>query len=375
MKKILLGSAAIVLGLGFAAPAKAEGVKLDLGGHFKGYGVWSDQDETTGSETHDFGFLRETEVHFTGETTLDNGLTVGAHIEAETDGGTDATTDGFEVEESYAYFSGAWGRVNFGAEDGAAYLLQVAAPSADSNLDGIRTYVNPLNYTTSGNAGLIALGDAEVLDYDNAIFGSEDANKLTYLTPVFSGFQFGASYSPDITDDNRDLEGLSSDDDTDELGDTWEVGGRYEGQLGEVGLAFGAGYLKANLEEDSGAGDDDQEIWNAGVDLNWGAFGLGAAYMENNEATDNDGDQTNWVVGADYTTGPFKLGVSYLNRDQDATATTDVQFDRYTGGVVYTYGPGMTFRGSISFVDINTDVAASEDTQATSVLIGTQIDF
>ena len=49
--------------------------------------------------------------------------------------------DTFEIEESYAYFSGAWGRVNFGSEDGAAFLLQVAAPSADANIDGLRQQV------------------------------------------------------------------------------------------------------------------------------------------------------------------------------------------------------------------------------------------
>ena len=49
------------------------------------------------------------------------------------------------TEESYAYFSGAWGRVNFGKEDGANYLLQVATPSADENFDGLRQYINPQN--------------------------------------------------------------------------------------------------------------------------------------------------------------------------------------------------------------------------------------
>ena len=92
MKKLLMCSAAIALGLAVAAPAKADGIKLDLAGHFKGYVTWLSQDtndEPVGgnpkaNERH-FDILRETEIHFTGETTLDNGLTVGVHHEADID--------------------------------------------------------------------------------------------------------------------------------------------------------------------------------------------------------------------------------------------------------------------------------------------------
>jgi hypothetical protein len=37
---------------------------------------------TDEDDVHSVDLLRDTEVHFGGETTLDNGLTVGAHIEA-----------------------------------------------------------------------------------------------------------------------------------------------------------------------------------------------------------------------------------------------------------------------------------------------------
>ncbi len=142
MKKLLMCSAACALGLAVAAPAKADGVKLDLAGHFKGYVTWVNQDTETGVDERNFDILRETEIHFTGETTLDNGLTVGVHHEADIDSEY-GNGDFFATEESYAYFSGAWGRVNFGKEDGANYLLQVATPSADENYDGLRQYINP----------------------------------------------------------------------------------------------------------------------------------------------------------------------------------------------------------------------------------------
>ena len=148
MKKLLMCTACRALGLALAAPANADGIKLDLAGHFKGYVTWLNQSDDGTVDERNFDILRETEIHFTGETTLDNGLTVGVHHEADIDADIRGETNGdiFRTEESYAYFSSAWGRVNFGKEDGANYLLEVAAPSADENFDGLRQYINPMNY-------------------------------------------------------------------------------------------------------------------------------------------------------------------------------------------------------------------------------------
>lgn len=378
MKKLLLGSAAIALGLALAAPANAEGVKLDLAGHMKGYVAYTDQDTTAPNENRDIDIFRETEIHFTGETTLDNGLTVGFHAEADADG-----SDSFELDESYAYFSGSWGRVNFGEEDGAAYLLQVAAPSADSNIDGLRQYINTVNYSLT-SIGALQLPQ----DYANDV--ARNAEKITYLTPVMSGFQAGISMTPDlqtgtlagannlgnnlITPTTNSLYSGNADDQNDSYGEVYEGALRYEGQFDEVGVTAGAGYTLANLETDNSNGYDDFEEWNVGLALDFMAFGLGAVYTENNNGRDTNDKNETWVVGLDYTTGPFKLGASYLNNDTDSAGVgTDVETDRYTGGVVYTYGPGMTFRGSVSY--ITHDITGASDVDATSVLLGTQINF
>lgn len=336
MNKLMLGAAAVALTLAVSPAFAAEdsGVKLNLGGHFKGYVNYTNEDAARSVD-----ILRDTEVHFGGETTLDNGLTVGAHIEALADGGS---ADAFTVDESYIYMAGSWGRVNFGNEDGAAYLLQVAAPSADDNIDGIRQFINPTNISS--------------IDYDNDV--AKGADKLTYLSPVFSGFQGGVSYSPEANTTSRAIAG-NTNDVTGENGDVWEAAGRYEGMVGTVGVIAGAGYTTTS---------EDNTEWNTGLDLDIGAFGLGAIYTEQDNS--NTADQETIVLGADYTTGPFKVGASYLNNDVDAGTETD----RYTGGVVYTYGPGMTFRGSVGYTDADA-VAAAADADATTVTVGTQVNF
>ncbi len=355
MKKILLCSAALV-GVAFAAPAMAQ-VDVTVGGHTKNYMGWADN---SGS-ARDFDMLRESEIHFNAEGTADNGLTYGFHAETEADG-----DDSMEVEESYLYLASSLGRVNLGAEDGAAYLLQVAAPSGDANVDGLRQYINPFTSISS-------------IDYANDVTGTSD--KVTYLSPNWSGLQFGLSYTPNIDDvsdvDGADadavaaafagigasnaLNGFSPDDDN----DFYEGAVRYEGTFNNIGFALGGGYGQS---EDA----DDFQQWNVGADFDIGAFGLGAAYTQaESETLGDSAEQDIAVVGADYTTGPFQFGVSYLNLDGgDDTADAD----RYAGGVVYTLTQGLTLRGSVQYVDA--DGAAGDDgDDATAVLGGIQFNF
>ena len=51
MKKLLMCSAAVALGLAVAHPAKADGIKLDLAGHFMGYVTWVSHDSLPSGTT------------------------------------------------------------------------------------------------------------------------------------------------------------------------------------------------------------------------------------------------------------------------------------------------------------------------------------
>ena len=89
MKHILLGTTALVAAGLMAGPAAAQqGVQLGLGGfYFGALGGNVDEDfDANGFSDNDkntWDFKQDVEVHFLGETTLDNGLTVGARIELE----------------------------------------------------------------------------------------------------------------------------------------------------------------------------------------------------------------------------------------------------------------------------------------------------
>jgi outer membrane protein OmpU len=365
MKKVLLSGAALLAMT--AGVAQAEGLTLDLGGHFKGYGVYNNNDEAAGVELDTFNIRKETELHFTGETTLDNGLTVGVHTEFN----VDRDDNGSLVEEVYMYLSGGWGRVNFGEEDGAAYLLQVSAPNADANVDGLRQYIS--SYDSAGNGtGTLRL------DYDHVAPASVSGgtagkynNKLTYMTPVMNGFQAGVSYIPQLDNDGNGTTATGAGNTVNEYEDGYELAARYEGEFEGVGVAFGAGYGLYTAENETAGStvSDDATTWNAGLDLDFSGFGLGVAYLD--QTTENatvETEVTTMVVGADYQMGAYKLGASWLNQETE-TAGTDTEIDRYTVGAGYSYGPGMSFRGSVSMIDNDNNI------DSTQVLLGTQVNF
>ena len=349
MKKVLLAGTAL-LGLALtSAPAAAE-LNLDLGGHFRGYGVYAKDDAVGAGERH-FDLRRDTEIHFTGEATSDNGLTVGVHYELALAGSTANTV---QTDEAYAYFAGNWGRVNFGKEDGAAYLLQVAAPSADSNVDGLRTQIQGID---GAPATTVAL------DYDHADF--RGSQRITFLTPKYSGFQAGLSYAPD----NSDIAGGSGVGAIGGIGvDTagsyenlLEAGVRWDGEFEGFGLSAGAGYSTA----DEQVASESIDTWNAGLNVAFQGFSVGAAYLTTDDEGATDEVDT-WVLGAAWDNGPYHVGASYLDRSTDDATIADA--DRWTLGAGYTYGPGMSFRGAVAMGEVD-----SEDfTQAT---LGTDIQF
>jgi len=385
MKKLLLTTA--VAGLAFAAPAHAE-IDLNVGGYFSAYGAYVDQDETTG-QVNELDLIKNTEIHVSGETTLDNGLTFGVHVEFD----VDRADTNASVEENYAYFSGSWGRVNVGEEDGAGYLLQVSAPSALSGFDGVRSLIDGVNENVlSNDADTNGTGDLTVTDLDYDMSITNYTSKVTYLSPVVNGFQVGVSYTPDADGDSGDKSVGTDDASTNDAqvsGEAYDVAVRYEGEYEGVGITAGVGFTEVEVEDGLttvGAGDqtDDRATWNVGLDLDFGPFGVGVAYVEDDHGevqnaadTGKIDDEEIFVVGVDYTTGPFKLGASYYDAE-NVEGTEDLDAQRYTGGVVYTYGPGMTLSGTVSYVEYEQDSIGGtniDDVDATQFLVGTKVKF
>lgn len=356
------------------AQDRVPGLDLGIGGHYRIYVTHTSQDSAPGLSERHVDLLRDSEIHIKGETKLDNGMKLGVLMEFSTDVGDD-----FAVDKSFMYLSGLWGRVNAGANNGVAYLLQVVAPAADSNYDGMRQYIRAVNYAAAP-AAFAALAGYD-LEYAQDTTASSD--KISYQTPLYKGFQAGVSWTPDVqatsfvgnqesTTGSRGRAGVATDDVAGAYGAGWDIAARYETEIGSAKLTTGAGYIYIE-QEDTAAGEDDLYAWNVATALKWGNLGLGISYSENDNGRDPDRDSEILVIGADYKIDDWKIGASwYIRDDENYTGTTTLDTERYSLGASYNYGPGMSVRGSVHNIEHEVGV---NDMDATTFLLGTQVKF
>ena len=194
MKNLLYCTTALVAAGALAAGSAvgAEKVKMGVGGYMQVFFVVIDEDDGAGEpgdNKRDHLVAREGEIIFNGVTTFDNGLKVGAQVQLE------AETCGDQIDESFLFFSGAWGRVNLGSENSAAYLMHYSAPQPSHWAHGLQSS-NFMHATAGGNAvgNFVHTAPASL---------SSDSEKITYFTPRLSGFQFGVSYTPERCEENN----------------------------------------------------------------------------------------------------------------------------------------------------------------------------
>mgnify|MGYP000709267357 CR=1 FL=1 len=135
MKKLLLGSTALVVGGLMAAPAMAaDPIKMGVGGYYTFYAIAGGIDSTyamdgTWTQYKGLSFIQEGEIHFIGQTKLDNGTTVGLTVELEGWNPSSATANS-QIDEAFLFAFGDWGRVEFGSRDPATYRMYYGTPSA-----------------------------------------------------------------------------------------------------------------------------------------------------------------------------------------------------------------------------------------------------
>ncbi len=347
MKKLILGTSAIVAASTLAASPTlaAEKIKLGLSGYLQTSFVVADYDTGDQLPTN---IRNEGEVHFTGETTLDNGLTFGVNIQLE------ARTTGDQVDETYMYVSGAFGRINVGSENSAAYLMHYASPNPV-----IAWNLNDPN-AEAGGFTTPATAPTEVSDKD----------KITYFTPRFSGFQFGASYTPDA--DWETGTGFSPSDAIKDEGaadEAYSIGANYTGNLGSVELNASLGYDLITRT----TSDDTDEI-SAGFNVGVAGFTVGAAYkFTDNDSGTDDRERHDYNVGVSYGQGPWSVGIQYAGVDLDDAA--DGHLDAFVVGGNYILGPGITAFGGVQYFSGEDDLVGSEGDEATVFFVGTALTF
>jgi len=390
MKKLLLGSTALVAGGLVAAPAMAaDPIKLGVGGYYQFYaqagsieGVYAPDGSSI--QYKGLNFIQEGEIHFIGQSKLDNGTTVGLTVELEAWNPTSAVANS-QIDEAYMFAFGDWGRLEFGSRDQASYRMFYGAPSA---LIGWGFSQHNTNYNWASAAMLANPAQGAATFY--TIGGQfQDVNRINYFTPRFYGLQVGVGYAPKINlSPNAMLTGnpaagmgsgpglgasicgynnatTSSNCPTNDNAwqDVFDIGANYLNKFGDVTVALSGGFMYAsfvpsynllaanNLNTITGANLTSWKQWVAGVQFGFAGFTIGASYSYDNNGiggnyfTGGDSDSRKWAVGAMYETGPWQMsfGWGHVNTDNGNGARTLLTTTQgTTSALTFAAVPGTT---------------------------------
>lgn len=375
MKKQLLCTSAIALGVAAAAPASAQSWDLDWGGYMNQHVAWSDSSGTglaPGTDYDGFDTHNNSEIHFTPSITLDNGLTFGVNIQLEGN-----TNGGGFIDETYMTISSdQMGRLVIGNENSAGYLSMVGAPQVTSmyiNSPSISTF---LPFTAAGVG--IPFRDAKHSTYTE-VAGNNDVNRITYYTPNFNGFTAGISYANNSAVNagnsfsvNTNGAGIVS--------DIFDIGLNYSGTIGGVDLNAGARWGTGSVNALTNPGVSDPETWGVGATVGFGGFTVGGHYAEN----DNGGvggvggvggrpDSEGWSFGATFDApGPWSFEALTFQGSNDSAAGDD-DYEAYQIGAARDLGPGVSW--NVYAIWTESDRAATAGTDLEGTIIGTAINL
>ncbi len=376
MKKLLLSSVAALSVMAVVGPVHAaDKLKLDLSGFFNGSAAYVDQKLDSG--TRDYAFGSDSEIWFDGAMTLDNGLVVGFHAEGklEEDVGGASRFSSPEsgndfIQESFIFFEGAFGRIEFGKQDGIGHQMTTTGPTIFTG--------NRINDAQLDASGLMTINT------DNTVNNGLDEfeRKIIYLTPVIAGFQAGISFTPDADG----FQGSSFDPRTNTTTgssvqeEIIEVGASFhrvfEGtDMGDVSVGVSGTYVTANETSTTLGFPDDLESWNVGGQIGVSGFTVGGSYKDSNMGS-TFVDYNAWEVSGTYELGPWGFMLGYGEDKTDFVLIPGLAFETMAveGGVDFMLGAGVSLGGGVQYVDVDTSFAPADD-DATVVFIETMVSF
>lgn len=364
MKNFLIGTSALIGAAMIAGAAQAEDPKVMVGGVIDFQAGFASDDLDAGQRGH--GFRNDTEISFSVHGKADNGLGYGAVIDLEADISGDANSEGLNASNTFVYLDGTFGRFELGGTAGAAQALAVEADNISRGTGGI---AGDWIFFANNTGGSFLSQAALPAEHGSlAVFGDEstfNATKINYYSPRFSGFQVGASYTPDV-DDRGQL--VTRGDTGISFGDVIEAGVNYEGQWDAVGVALAATGQIA--DSDTGALVEDIEAWNAGAAINFMGVALAGSYGDWGDSLQAAGtDQDYYTLGAAYDFGPFGTSVNWLDSSVGGN-----DFENLVVSADYALAPGLTPYVEASFFEADA-AGAGLDNDGNVVIIGTELAF
>src|SRR5262252_10722102 len=212
MRRVLCGTTALVAAsLAVGEASAASGLQLGINGFFRnaigaawGNGPMANVSTVGGAyssaglnsfDKQDVSMRQEIRINFTGETTLDNGITVGVLVGLN---GENVAKSGSmnQINRAYADFSGKFGLLRIGETDSALGSDCVTDPGNVTSNFGVNQTTGITNVSNSP-AGYFSTFGVAPMGSIGTCYGIESkGNKVMYFSPSFGGLTFGVSFTP-----------------------------------------------------------------------------------------------------------------------------------------------------------------------------------
>jgi len=335
LKKHLLSTSAIALGVAMAAPASAQEWDVSWGGFANTHVGITDISGTgvTGADFDGVDVFTNSEIIFSPSVTLDNGMTFGFSVQFE------ALNSGFsEIDESYVTISSdTLGRIVLGSENSAGYALMgsVYTPHASSmpiNSRSTSAFIPVAISTGFRQAAISSLTE---------VAGNNDVQRITYFTPSFNGLTLGASYAASSANNAANNFGVNRNGGA--VYDIFDIGAGYSQSFNGVDLGLAARWGTGNTNT---VGRSDPTTWAIGGTVGVAGFSIGATYAENdNGFAGGAGDQEGWSLGATYDiAGPWTVGATtYQGETSNGGGLPSSDYEAYQVGASRSLGTGVSW--------------------------------
>ena len=330
-KQLMAGTALVaatmfIAGGAVAAEKKMMKPSISVNGYYEGV-VGGILDEDSGADTSALDTRTDAEIHFNGRATLDDGMKIHARVELEGQNNHSAANAGGDpIDEYFVSVSGSFGKIILGGTGGA-----------------------PVKMLT-GLSGSWATGVGENLSFDDGWVQSMsdgpdfhrirhsrldtgDAEKVTYISPKFGGFQVGLTYSPNRQNNDSN----ARNDTTGQPHDGLEGAVNYSGKFGDVGFGVGAGMTAYQGGTAGGAANQDMSDWLVAARLDFGG-GFRVSFAHKRTTDENEANQATVTdIGARFVTGANQFSLAGMHGEMDMG---DASHTKIMGSYARVIGPG-----------------------------------
>jgi outer membrane protein OmpU len=415
MKKLALTVSLIAI----STTALAKDMKVDLYGKLDtqfGYrqqkGPFKYDSASYGNGKLDnYGIVNDSKLGFSAAGKLNNGVEYGAIIEINSDTSKDSTREESRIGKKTMFYmqNARLGKLEAGAGNaGASGTMQVSANKIARGAGGIKgaatKWINKkYPVPTLGTADF----DKEFIKWPTLPTDcnyDDNASKLSYYTPVFSGFQLGVSYTP-----NLDHTGTVSDINSPAAPTSDMAAAAVEKfkNVGQVGISYATKINDFDIKTSFTAENAKSfgttparhgiEAWEVGAVVGYKGFSVAGSYSDWKK-TGAPRDAVSgkkygggyWTAGASYTKDQFGVSATYFQSKTANLFTSDENISAYSAkgalvsksnkfeilsiGADYTVVKGLMPYAEVSFFKAK-HATAVVNNKGTIYLVGTKLTF